>query len=225
MLEKTIEALKHYQNGADPKVLQPIDQEILRVLGDSAASQALELRLVEVLQGDVPYAAKDVICRMLRIFGSASSVPILTPMLADDELSNMSRYALERIPAMEAGHALLHALPKTSGRTKIGILSSIGVRGESDSVSTLATALTDSDPAVVGAAALALGEIGTQEAAEVMLSSKPHPGAMRSIADGLLACAEKLVATGNPAAATTILQKIASGDYSEPAVSAAKSRL
>jgi HEAT repeat protein len=222
MLDSAIEALKTYQSGVDPKVLQPIEKKILACHGDAAASQSLELRLVEVLRGDVPHAAKDAICRMLRTFGSAASVPALAALLADERLSHMARYALERIPAPEAGRALLDALPKTSGKEKIGIITSLGVRADAESIAALQALISSKDAAVARSAALALGEIGTGEAAKALLAASPVPEVLSCHADALLACAGKLTVAGETASATGIYQKIAGGGYSEPAVSAAK---
>lgn len=222
MLEQAIETLRTYQPGVDPKALQPVEKEILAVHDDPAASRALELRLAEILGGEVPHAAKDAICRMLRTFGSAASVPALARLLADEKLSHMARYALERIPAPEAGRALLEALPMVSGKEKIGIITSLGVRAEAESVAPLQALLAGTDPAVARSAALALGEIGTRDAAKALLAASPAPEVLPCHADALLACAGKLSVAGETAAATVIYQKIASGGFPESAASAAK---
>lgn len=222
MLEPAIEALKTYQSGTDPNALQPIEKEIIALHGDASASQALEIRLLEVLRGDVPYAAKDSICRMLRTFGSAATVPVLATLLVDERLSHMARYALERIPAPEAGRAMLDALPKASGKTKIGIIASLGVRAEAQTVPGLASLLADRDAAVARSAALALGEHGTRDAAKALLAGTRNPEALSCVADALLACAENLAAAGEKEVATAIYQKLASGGFSASANSAAK---
>ena len=47
MLEKEFEALKTYDWGASPKVLDPIEQAAVAVLGDPAAGKDLEVRLTD----------------------------------------------------------------------------------------------------------------------------------------------------------------------------------
>ena len=225
MQETAIEALKTYQSGTDPKVLQPIENEILSIHGDTASSQALELRLVELLRGDLPHAAKDAICRMLRTFGTSASVPVLATLLADERLSHMARYALERIPAPEAGRAMIDALPKVTGKNKIGIITSLGVRSEEQSVPVLASLLGDRDAAIARSAALALGEHGSREAAKALLAGRRPPETLTCVADALVACAENLVASGAREDATSIYRKLVDGGFPASAASAAKNGL
>ena len=157
-LDKAFEALKTYDWGMDPNVLQPIDEAIVSTHGDAAARKDLETRLAAVLKTEASRAAKDVVCRALKTIGTAASVPALAALLADEKLSHMARYALERIPAPEAGQALRTALPKVTGKLKIGMISSLGVRGEEASLAPLQALLADSDAAVAQAAAHALGD-------------------------------------------------------------------
>jgi len=50
------------------------------------------------------------------VVGTASSVPALAALLTDNELSHMARFALERMPAAEAGAALREAFAYPSFR-------------------------------------------------------------------------------------------------------------
>src|SRR6187549_3837745 len=141
MLDKAIEALKTYDWGTDPNVIKPIDEAIVTTHGDAAARKDLESRLSAALQSEAPRAAKDAVCRALRTIGTAASVPALAALLADEKLSHMARYALQCIPGPEAGKALVEALPKVSGKLKIGVVSSLGARGDSAAVASLQSAL------------------------------------------------------------------------------------
>ncbi|HPZ83015.1 MAG TPA: hypothetical protein PL064_06260, partial [Thermogutta sp.] len=76
MLEDAFEALKTFDWGADPKVLKPIDDAIVATYGDAAGRRELENKLLELLKSDVSRAAKDFICRKLRVIGTAASVPV-----------------------------------------------------------------------------------------------------------------------------------------------------
>src|ERR1017187_1365378 len=73
-----------------------------------------EPQLIGVLQSDHSLQEKDAACARLKRIGTARSVPALTELLADAQLSHSARYALESMAVPEAGSALRQALPKTS---------------------------------------------------------------------------------------------------------------
>jgi len=223
MLDKAFEALKTYDWGMDPGLINPIDDAIVSSHGDAAARKDLESRLIAVLQSEAPRAAKDAVCRALRTIGTAASVPALATLLADEKLSHMARFALESIPAPEAGQALLEALPKAGGKLKIGVASSLGARHEEPAVAALQTTLADSDPAISRAAALALGAIGSPAANQALAAARASAGTKDAIADSLLKCAENLLAAGKKAEAKATYEKLL-GDTPSKAVKIAAAR-
>jgi HEAT repeat protein len=222
MLDKEFEAYQTYDWGVDPKALKPVDDAIVASHGDAAARKDLETRIAAVLTSKAPRAAKDYACRQLRTIGTAASVPVLTALLMDEELSHMARYALERIPDPEAGTAMRNALPRAAGTLKIGLISSLGVRGEADSVATMKSLLGDRDGAVACAAAHALGAIGSPEASKTLASAKTNAAAKEAVADALLICAENVLATGQKGDAKAIYQWVWKNSASEPAKHAAE---
>lgn len=225
MLDQAFDALKTYDWGVDPKVLQPIDEAIIATHGNAAARKELEARLAAVLATEAPRAAKDAVCRALKTVGTAASVPALAALLANENLSHMARYALEPIPTPEAGQALLAALPKAAGKVKVGIISSLGVRGEDASVAALQAQLADSDAAVAQAAAHALGRIGSLTAGKALHAAKPTPATQAAIANASMQCAEKLLASGNKDAAKATYEKLLGGSPSKQVQLAAKQGL
>ena len=74
------------------------------------AGQDLENRLIAALNGELSRDAHDYVCRKLAIVGTAAAVPALAGLLGNKATSHMARFALERITAPEAGHALRDAL-------------------------------------------------------------------------------------------------------------------
>jgi HEAT repeat protein len=206
MLDKAFEALKTYDWGADRNALNPIDNAVVATLGDANARKALESRLATWLGAHVSRDAKDVVCRALRIMGTAESVPALAALLTDKDLSHMARYALERIQAPEAGAALRDALPKVSGALKAGVIGSLGARADAAAAPALIGLLGDADAAIVIAAATALGAIGTPEAATALVAAaKKAPAATKpAIIDGALHAAELLAAAGKKAEAIAV---------------------
>lgn len=211
--EKVFEAYQTYEWGVDPKVLEPIDQAIVAAHGDADARRELETKIAAVLGSEAPRAAKDYACRQLRKIGSGASVPALEELLTDDELSHMSRYALESIPAPEAGEALRKALGKTEGELKVGLISSLGVRAEDQSVAPLKSQLDDADKAVANAAAYALGVIGSKDAFRALVTGGNADKPV--VHDASLRCAEKLLDSGDKAAAETVYKIIIKSKPSE----------
>lgn len=212
MVDKAFEALKTYDWGQDANVLKPIEEAINATRGDAAERAKLEKRLNDALTSDISYDAKQMVCRYLRTAGTAASVPTLAPLLADEKLSHMARYALERIPSPEAAAALRNAMGKLNGKLKVGMISSLATRGDKDSVAALGQLLGDSDPAIAQAAAHALGDIGTTEAAKALTAGKASDEAQAAAADAKLACAESLVAAGNKKEALAIYKSLSGAD-------------
>ena len=139
----------------------------MEVHGNPAARAALEQRLAASLGSAYPSVTRAFVCRELALIGSAASVPAVTPLVLDDELSVLARNALERIPGPEADKALRDAIGKAKGRTRMGMIHSVAVRRDARSVPLLVKILGD-DPESAAAAAKALGEIGTSEAAKAL---------------------------------------------------------
>jgi HEAT repeat protein len=208
------EALKTYDWGTDRKTLNPIDDAVIATRGDAAARLALEKRLVAVLGSGASRSAKDYVCRTLKTMGTAESVPALTALLPDKDLSHMARYALERTPAPEAAAALRSALPGLTGALKAGVIGSLGVRRDEASVPVLAGSLSDTDKAVAAAAACALGSIGTPEAAKALRKSAAtaSQGVKSAVADGCLVCAERLLSDGHKVEAIALYKSLGSQD-------------
>ena len=204
MFEKAQEALKTYDWGTDPKALQPIDDAIISSHGDADARRKIEDQLTAVLKTEVSYDAKNMICRKLRVIGTAACVPTLAEFLGNEKMSHMARYALERIPADEAAAVMRDALPKLSSALKVGVLSSLGVRQDAESVPLIGQLLGDGDGAVALAAARALAAIRSPDAAKVLSESTPHEDAKAAAADASLACAESLLSDGKYADALEI---------------------
>lgn len=213
MLDQAFEALKTYDWGVDPNVLAPIDEAIVATHGDEKARRDLEDRLAAVLAADAPFDAKDYVCRALMIVGSAASVPALAALLPDAKLSHMGRYALERIPAPEAAKALRDSIPDLTSELQIGVISSLGARGDEASVPLLARLLASSDASVACAAACALGAIRNPAAAKALTAAEAgSPEVAAAVADASLACAESLLAHGKKVEALAIYKGLAGDD-------------
>ncbi|MGA2749396.1 MAG: HEAT repeat domain-containing protein [Verrucomicrobiota bacterium] len=172
---------------------------------DAAAGE--ENQLIAVLRSDRPPHDKDAACARLKRIGTARSVPALAALLADPALSHSARYALESMPAPEAGQALLSALGQSSGSNAVGIIHSLALRGQTAAAPAMAGLLNAADPDLAVAAAEALGRLGGATALEAALSrstGRVHDAEI----DGLLACANILLTEGKDAPARKTFKTI-----------------
>ena len=227
-IDQALEALKTYDWGTDRGPLAPLEAAIVTTREDAAARADLIAKLSAALASEISRDAKDIVCRLLMVVGTAESVPALAALLASEELSHMARYALERIPDPAAAQALRDAVPQLTGKLKAGVIGSLGVRKDADSVAMLAALLTDADQVVVRAAACALGDIQTTEAVDALsaanVSAANVPAECQmAVTDALLACAEKLLADNQGAEALKIYKKFA-GDQQPKHVRLAATR-
>ncbi|NQT85667.1 HEAT repeat domain-containing protein, partial [bacterium] len=164
------------------------------------AAETEEAKLIAVLRSAQPAAAKDAACRRLKHIGTSAAVPALAPLLLDEALSHSARYALESIPGPEVDAALRDALGRAKGAARIGIVDSLGDRGDLQAAPALISLLTD--PQMGEPAARALGKIGGPDAAKALQAALPKDsGPLRNaVLDALLRCADGLRARDAKAA-------------------------
>lgn len=157
---------------------------------------------------------KQEACRTLARIGTAGAVPALATLLGDAQLSHMARMALEPIPGPAVDAALREALGTVQGTPLLGVIGSLGVRRDATAVPALAGMLSHSDAAVAGAAARALGQIGSAEAAQALTAhlGNASPRPFLELCEGLLRCAESLTAQGQPQVAGEIYNRLAGFD-------------
>jgi HEAT repeat protein len=184
------------------------------------ASPEKERDLIALLRSEAPKAEKAVACKHLAIYGSSQSVPELAPLLADEQLASWARIALEAIPGEAAGEALRKALDTVKGNLLVGAINSIGVRRDVGSVDPLITKLKDQDAEVASAAGVALGRIGSDAATRSLRKSLAGaPAKVRSaIAEGLVLCAERLMADGRTAEAIEIYDEVRKAEVAKQRV-------
>jgi len=175
-----------------------------------AASEALEKKLIGVLQSEASHQEKAAACRQLSVIGTQKSIGTLAALLADEKLSHMARYALEPIPDAGVDEAFREGLGKLKGKPLVGVIGSVGVRGDTKAVGTLAKMLQDQDGEVAQASARALGNIGNAAAAAALQGTLTKVSGVRRLAvcEGLFRCAEGFVKQGRNDAAIVIYDAI-----------------
>jgi HEAT repeat protein len=169
-----------------------------------------EQQLVQVLQSSASPAEKDAACARLKFIGTRRCVPALAALLTDEQLSHSARYALEPMPFPEAGAALLDALAKTKGLIRIGLINSLAARAEIRAVPVMVQLLRDPEVSTASASAGALGRIGGSESVNALRNcAHDSTGPVHSAAvDGLLRCANRMLASGERASALAIFEQL-----------------
>jgi HEAT repeat protein len=167
-----------------------------------------------VLQSDAPPQDKAMACKRIAIYGGPEAVPSLAPLLADEQLASWARIPLEVLPGPAPDDALREALGRLQGNLLVGVINSIGVRGDAKAVSGLIVRLQDPDAEVASAAAVALGRIGGTQAVNALQAALPaSPAGVRSaVAEGLILCAERFSTTGQAGDAVKLYDAILRAD-------------
>jgi HEAT repeat protein len=163
------------------------------VLGAGAVEES---ELLAVLRSEVAVPEKTAACQALRIHGTVKSIPELAALLTDEHLGHAARFALEGMPYPEAGDALRAALNESIGLLRVGLVDSLGWRGEKASETLLLPLLSDGDVLTAVAAATALSRIGGEKAIAALIaaSKNTNPHIQGAAYEALLRCAERLAA-------------------------------
>ena len=187
------------------------------------SSFAGEAELLAVLQSDdgSPHAKSEA-CRELARIGTEKSVPTLVALLGDEKLAHMARMALEPNSDPRVDEAFRAALDSSlRGRPLLGVIGSVGVRRDAKAVDALVGLLNKAEYAP--AAARALGNIGTPEAAKGLQGALAGASGetQKAVCEGLLRCAEALTADGKKETAQAIYDSLRGLADAPPQVCAA----
>jgi HEAT repeat protein len=152
------------------------------------ARLACEKALLDYLGTKASLPARTAVCRELAVIGGDASVSVLGKLLLDNDLSDMSRYALLRIPGDGVDAALLSALAGAKKDIKLGLISTLAERKAQGGAAELARLLKPGDPDIAAAAAGALAEIGGPTALDALRKALPSaPPALKDrFAEALL---------------------------------------
>ena len=200
------EKLKTYDfqsRGPVEAIRNLIDQSVT----DKTATSHIEQKLDAVLDDPAAtFAGKQEAARFLWVIGSGRSVPSLAKMLTDDKLADVARYALERNADPGAAKALREAVTTTKDKTRLGVINSLGNRGDADAVPVLKPLVTSSDATVSEAAIMALGKIGTPAAVSTLRALPPDN---TQAGRAMIRAAERLAASGKKGDAQKLYEGLA----------------
>lgn len=171
---------------------------------------AIEAKLLDALRSpDATVDCKNFVCRQLATVGSPVCVPVVAPLLLDEKTSHMARFALEPNASPAAAAALRAALSQAKGKVLIGIISSIGARRDGEAVSALASLVGSDDQAVVHAAIVAIGEIGTADAIKALEAAKVSQGLRTAVATAQITAARHLASENKTQTAIAVYKGLA----------------
>jgi HEAT repeat protein len=165
----------------------------------------IEQKFLALLKSDATVGAKDFVCRELSVIGTDASVPILAAMLPDPKTAEMARFALERIPGPAVDRALRDALAKSTGRTRLGIVNTLGIRADAASVTALRPLALGTQPAEASAAQFALARIADTSAVSTLAEAYAKT---KTAAEPYLQAADRLAQRRNLTAATPIYRTL-----------------
>lgn len=177
---------------------------------DARPAEQDEAALIAVLQSNAAPQEKAITCKRLAIYGGKAAVPVLAALLSDEKLASWARIGLEAIPDQAADDALRDALGKLQGKLLIGVVNSIGKRGDVKAIEWLSQKVKDADVGLASAAAAALGRIGGEQAAQALGQALPNaPAAMLpAICEGYLRNADIFISQGKNDKAAEIYDRV-----------------
>lgn len=204
----SLERLKTYRFGGDQAVLNSVSQWVNAARGNAENRRGAARDLATILTSDASFDAKQFACRELVLIAGDEQVAALTALLGDEALAHYALLVLARIPGPIVNEALRRELPRAAPRTQIGIMETLGAKGDSESVALLAGKLDNADANIAEAAASALGKIGTSPAVTALLKAYAPSAGERRLAYGraLLESAERLRVAGDATAALAIYE-------------------
>ncbi|MCK4874100.1 MAG: ThuA domain-containing protein [Phycisphaerales bacterium] len=213
------DAVTTYQFGESRLPLSEIAGQVRDALGDPEREREIEGRLIGLLSSDeATIACKMFACRQLALAGGDASVPVLADLLDDPQLAHMARYALERIPGKAVDTVLIQALHELDGELRIGVINSIGERGNRRAAKTLFKAAVGVDEPTRLAVVEAMGKLGGSQAVSALTriaatsDANDAPRVKAAALDGLLRCAEIMVDEGETDRAAALYRTL----YDEP---------
>ncbi len=115
---------------------------------------------------------KNLACKRLAVMGTDAAIPALTAMLSNEKQSYNALFALQAMPGTTVNTTLQKAAGELKGSFAAKVIDAIGVRKDVSAIKTLSIILEKNpDRQVQRSIYSALAQIGTDEAANVLISS------------------------------------------------------
>ena len=187
---------------------------------------AQEEEHIATLKSDAKLFDKARACEQLAIVGTKKAVPTLAALLADKQLGDYARLAMEPIDDPAVDTAFRAALRELKGRLLAGVITSIGTRRDKTAVPALKQLLKDPDSNVQTQILSALGTIATREAIQTIRAILTDgPERLRTpAADACLKAADHLASENQTTDALVVYDTVMRADVPKHLRSAATYR-
>lgn len=96
-LEELMDCITNYHYGDSRNCLQDLNVMIRNAASDENERKLMETRLIKFLKSNASPDAKNIILQQVGVVATDASVPTLEKLLDDEDVSEMARFALERI--------------------------------------------------------------------------------------------------------------------------------
>lgn len=217
-------ALTAYRYGDARQPLHDVEQLVRYADGLAAADpsgyrQRLLERLAALLTSTTTTAAAKVfLCAQFAVLATADQALLLQPVLTDPEVAPAALDALAQIPGPAVDRLLREAVKGLPGDLRLSPVHALGQRRDDGATEALAALLQSADEPLAGAAAKALGEIGSEAAgAALQTALSTATGALRAaIADACLVQAEHLLNTDRGGQAAACYARLSGPDQADP---------
>jgi HEAT repeat protein len=190
------------------------------LLGAAATGADDAAALLRVIQSpDAPDVDRANAFEKIGEIAGEEAVAPLAGFLGDPKWSHYARFALQKMQGKKVTEALLQSLDALEGDLKLGVIGTIGRRQDATAVAPLAKLLAHSDAEVAESAAIALGWIGTANAASALteaLGSEQDSQRRESLAHALLLVGQRLAKAGNTEAAIGVFDLLRGAQVPKP---------
>jgi HEAT repeat protein len=198
----------------------PLSILLASVLGLTALGADDAARLLQTVQSnDTSDVDRANAFEKLGDVAGEEAVAPLVGFLGNQKWSHYARFALQKMEGENVTNALLQSLDGLEGDLKLGVIDTIGRRGDSIAVPRLTKLLAHDDAKVAAAAAVALGTIGSPDSAKTLaesLDAEKDDHRRESLASSLLLAGQRLAKQGNAQAAIDILDRLRNAEVPKP---------
>ncbi|MDQ1257844.1 MAG: ThuA protein [Candidatus Hydrogenedentes bacterium] len=210
-----LDAVRGYEFGQSCAALYRLRDLVYASLGSPEERANAETQVLAALTGDATVECKKYLCKQLAVAGSDAAVPVLAGLLADADLGDMARYAMEAIPGPACDATLVDALSRAQGVAKAGLLNTLGDRRVA-AVDAIAPCIGDADALAAEAAIAALGKIGSKAALDALNANRPAEPLREPWMRARIQCADQIAIEGDMAAARAVYEESIAADAPEP---------
>ncbi len=196
-------------------------EAIQAVYGNPDLEEQTEKILIQFLQSGATYAAKKAIWREFANIVTERSLPALIELLKNEETTGLALLILQKAD-LDDREVLADVLENLAVSKQLSIANHWGDSGEEQAVPLLKDLFKNNHPQVTEAVMVALGKLGTPQAADAILEvfHKSDAYSLR-VPEALLQCAERLSTRGETERATEIYQSLLSTNLTDTIKAAA----